>query len=69
MQIEEETGLDVTDKIQEESSISCWIQDRYHKLYIIPDIALTADIQAKMRREIKVGSVIFLIPQTICYRV
>ncbi|XP_076444098.1 m7GpppN-mRNA hydrolase-like [Babylonia areolata] len=52
-EIEEETGLNVSDKIREDRGIVQWIQDRFHKLYIIPDVPFDALIQAKLRREIK----------------
>lgn len=52
-EIEEETGLNVSDKICEDRSIVQWIHDRFIKLYIIPDVPFDALIQAKLRREIK----------------
>lgn len=56
VQIDEETGIDVTNMIQEDAKIECWFQDQFTQLYIIPGIQTDSMVQPKLRKEIRVGT-------------
>ena len=56
LQIHEETGIDVTNMIQENAQIDCWFQDQYTQLFIIPGIQTDSTLQPKLRKEIRVGT-------------